>query len=49
MKVWKSKKIPPKHDVFVSEMRLKACNTKRLGKVKKLLKLLREDFDERIS
>jgi hypothetical protein len=49
MRVWKSTKVPPKHDIFVSEIRLKKCGIRRLGKVRELLKLLREDFYERVS
>jgi hypothetical protein len=48
MRTWKSKKIPPRHDIWTSEVRLRTCNAKRLGKVKKLLRLLRENFDERV-
>jgi len=49
MKTWKSKKIPPKHDVWVSEIRLKEADSNRLGKVKKLLALLeKEGFDENL-
>jgi len=50
MKIWKSKKIPLKHDVWVSEVRLKVVSARRLGKVKKLLGLLdKERFDETLS
>jgi len=48
MRIWKSKKKPPKHDIWVSEIRLRDVNARRLGKVKKLLKLLGEDSDERV-
>ena len=49
MKTWKAKKVSIKHDVWVSEIRLKDANIFRKGKVKKLLALLeKEGFDENI-
>ena len=48
--VWKSKRVPLKPGVWVSEIRLKEVNAKRRAAVKKLLALLdKEGFDERIS
>lgn len=50
MITFKSKKKVNKPDIFVSEVRLKKCNSSRRGKVQKLLKLLtKEEFDENIS
>ena len=49
MKIWKSKKIHP-HGVWGSEIRLKSVSLIRMGKVKKLLKLLeKEGLDEAVS
>ena len=47
MKVFKSKKQQPRHDVWGSEVRLKDVPPARRGKVMRLLaKLEREGFDE---
>ena len=46
MKKWKSNKKPPKHDVWVSEVRLKKADAIMIGKVKKLFKLLKEEIEE---
>ena len=48
MKVWKSRKVHKKHGVWSSEIRLRELNTRRLGKVKRLLSLLKEEFDEAV-
>lgn len=46
MEKWKSKKSTAKHDIWVSEIKLKTCNSARRKKVKKLLKLLKNDIFE---
>ena len=48
MKKFKSKK-PQSHGIWVSEIRLNSINSSRQKKVDKLIKLLKEDFDEEIS
>jgi len=48
MKKWKSTK-DRGHGIWSSEIRLKEANSKRVGKVNKLLKLLKEDMHEEIS
>ncbi len=48
MKKWKSKKQTP-HGVWVTEINLVKADATRIGKVKKLLKLLKEDFNEDLS
>lgn len=46
MKTWKAKK-QTRHDIWVSEIRLKQVNSARRGKVMRLLvKLEKEGFDE---
>jgi len=47
MPKWESKEVRP-HGVWRSEIRLKAANTSRKGKVSKLLKLLREEVNEAV-
>ncbi len=44
----KSKK-PHRYDIWVSEIRLKKISAIKRGKINKLLRLLREDFNEEIS
>ena len=49
MKIWKAKRQPPKHDVWVSEVRLRDAPPARWGKVMRLLaKLEKEGFGEDI-
>ena len=49
MKEWKSKKVHP-HGVWGSEIRLRDAGVIRIGKVKKLLKLLeKEGMNETVS
>ena len=43
MKVWKSKTKRP-HGVWTSEVNLKSTTTTRIGKVNKLLRLLKEEM-----
>ena len=43
MNKWKSTKKPPKHDVWVSEVRLKKTDNKRTGLAKKLFRLIGEE------
>lgn len=43
---WKANKIPIKHDVWVSEIRLVACSSVRRTKVNNLLVLLDDTFEE---
>jgi len=46
MRVFKSKKQPPKSDVWVSEVHLKEADAIRISQVKKLFRLLREEIEE---
>ena len=48
MRKWESKK-PHQHGVWVSEVRIKNVSNTKLGKINKLLKLLKEDFNEDLS
>ncbi len=49
MKTWKSKKVSPKHDVWVSEVRLGETDAVRTAKVRRLFNLLKEVHSEDIS
>ncbi len=46
MKTFKSKKQTGRHDIFVSEVKLKSADAIRISKVKKLFRLIGEESNE---